>query len=250
MGMLNLINHFYDASNTCCHTVHSIIVSQTLSDQNVVTIHSTALSQQGSQASSNQVLNIDQSINHHFSTSTSSHSKRTLVNSELLSAQFHLMDEKTVGFLANPMGRVIDWHQSKKIQTNSLVQWVVEAHNRIQASNLPNYQSARIIVPSDLNISNLKTVMANHPDAIFTQYLEFGFTLTVGREKLELNTDTVNHPSAQKFLEDVDIYLRKDVQHKAMVGPLQSKIISNLYIYPIMSRPKPNASRRIIVDLS
>ena len=160
------------------------------------------------------------------------------------------MDEKTVGFLANPMGRIINWHQGQKLQTNSLVQWVAEAHSQIWASNLPNYQSARITVPSDMNITNWKTLMANHPDGILTQYLEFGFPLTVDREKFEPNTVTVNNPSAQKFPGDVDIYLRKEVQHKAMVGPFQSKIILNLHISPIMSRPKLNASWRIIVDLS
>ena len=59
-----------------------------------------------------------------------------------------------------------------------------------------------------------------------------------------------NHSSALAFPEDVEEYFTAELGYQAMAGPFHSAPIDNLHYSPLMSRPKPDGTKRIIVDLS
>ena len=59
-----------------------------------------------------------------------------------------------------------------------------------------------------------------------------------------------NHASANKFPEAVDAYITTELKHRALVGPLQSNPFTQMHTSPMMTRPKPDSTRRLIVDLS
>ena len=59
-----------------------------------------------------------------------------------------------------------------------------------------------------------------------------------------------NQASTLAFPSAVNKYLETEVQHKAMVGPYEEPPFEKLHVSPLMTRPKPDGSHRIIVDLS
>ena len=138
-------------------------------------------------------------------------------------------------------GRVLD--------CDNLIQWVCEAHTIVSATKRPNYQVARIKVPTELNIDNWRALCGNFQDQILLDYLEYGFPLCVNRSNFIHNESVTNHPSAIQFPHDVDIYFEKELKHKAIVGPCPAFPFP-VHYSPLLSRPKPDDTRRIIVNLS
>ena len=59
-----------------------------------------------------------------------------------------------------------------------------------------------------------------------------------------------NHFSALCFKKDVGDYFYKGVQSKAMLGPFKLSPIPDLCYSPLMTVPKENSLRRVIVDFS
>ena len=80
--------------------------------------------------------------------------------------------------------------------------------------------------------------------------MEFGFPLTLDYENFSYNTNVENHPSATQFPDAVNDYLKTDISHNAIVGPFDASPFQKLHVSPMMMRPKPDGSRRIIIDMS
>ena len=59
-----------------------------------------------------------------------------------------------------------------------------------------------------------------------------------------------NHFSALRFKKEVSGYFCKGVQEKALLGPFECSPIENLCFSPLMSVPKEDTKRRVIVDFS
>ena len=111
------------------------------------------------------------------------------------------------------------------------------------------YQQARIKVPTDLNIANLRALCANYYDKLLLEYLEYGFPLCVNKETFVFNNNVVNHPSAEQFPDDIEAYFGKELENRAIVGPCKD-FPFNVHYSPILSRPKTDDTRRVIVNLS
>ena len=112
-----------------------------------------------------------------------------------------------------------------------------------------NYRGARIRVPTELNINSWRSVCANFNDQLILDYLEYGLPLCVNRNDLQFCINVDNHPSAVNYPSDVDIYFKKELSHQAIVGPC-TNFPFPVHYSPLLSRPKPDNSRRIIVNLS
>ena len=128
-------------------------------------------------------------------------------------------------------------------------QWACDAHSSVKNSGQPNYISARIQVPTELNIANWRAICGNYKDQLLLDYLEFGFPLCVNRDELQFSTHVENHPSAVNFPSDVDTYFQKELSHKAIVGPFHDFPFP-VHFSPLLSRPKPDDTRWVIVNLS
>merc|ERR1719319_1904127 len=59
-----------------------------------------------------------------------------------------------------------------------------------------------------------------------------------------------NHPSAHEFTEAVDDYIKTELEHGTLCGPLPDDCGVDLIISPIGTVPKPPNKRRVIVDSS
>ena len=137
----------------------------------------------------------------------------------------------------------------KMLDIDTLDQWAFEAHKLVKASGTYNYNYCRIKVPTELNINNWRLLCANYHDQKLLDYLEYGFPLCIDRDSFQYNSSGDNHPSATNFPMDVDAYFKKETEHKAIVGPC-NHIPFPVHYSPLLSRPKPDDTRRVIVNMS
>ena len=170
-------------------------------------------------------------------------------NKVLMTNDPHISSVNDFGFMADALLYTPLFRPATVLEIKDLCDWACSAHSIVKESGVFNYRSARIRVPTELNINNWRSVCANYNDQLILDYLEFGFPLCVNRRDLQVCTNVVNHPSAVNFPEDVDIYFKKELSHKAIVGPCESFPFT-VHYSPLLSRPKPDDSRRIIVNLS
>ena len=80
-------------------------------------------------------------------------------------------------------------------------------------------------------------------------YLKFGFPLSMKCNGL-YNLEVVNHSSAEAYPEAVQRYLDKEVELGAMLGPYNEITYHLFHCSPLLTRPKDNNERRVILDLS
>ena len=132
------------------------------------------------------------------------------------------------------------------LDQKNLIQWACEAHLLVSATGCYNYQQARVKVPPDLNIANWRALCANYYDKLLLEYLEYGFPLCVNRESFVFNNNVVNHPSAEQFPHDID---GKELKNRAIIGPCEG-FPFDVHYSPILSRPKTDDTRCVIVNLS
>ena len=137
----------------------------------------------------------------------------------------------------------------RTLPTKDLKAWAIEAHQLVRQSNCPNYEQARVRVPTELNINNWRQLCGNYHDQLLLDYLEFGFPLCVDRSQLVFNNIDNNHPSAEDHTSDVEAYLSKEIKHQAVVGPFNN-FPFDVHYSPMLTRPKPDDTRRVIVNLS
>ena len=138
---------------------------------------------------------------------------------------------------------------STQMDCIDIKRWACDAHIIVKQTGQPNYASARIQVPTELNIANWRKLCGNYRDQLLLDYLEFGFPLCVHRDQFQFNSLVENHPSAVNFPSDVDTYFHKELAHKAIVGPYDNFPFP-VHYSPMLSRPKPDDTRRVIVNLS
>ena len=150
------------------------------------------------------------------------------------------------GFLCNEYPPLPLFRPGRELMCENLLQW---AHTIVSTTKCPNYQSARIKIPTELNIDNWRALCGNFEHQILLDYLEYGFPLCVDRKDFSHNSSVKNHPSALQYSADVDAYFEKEVKHKAIVGPSVGFPFP-VHSSPLLSRPKSNDTSRIIVNLS
>ena len=59
-----------------------------------------------------------------------------------------------------------------------------------------------------------------------------------------------NHLSATSFKEDINKYIQKNIKCQALLGPFRKSSIPEVRFSPLMSVPKEDSERRVIVDFS
>ena len=129
------------------------------------------------------------------------------------------------------------------------IDWLISVRNIIAGTKVANYRQARIQLPSRFNFDLWYKCLDGYIDIQVVDYLHFGFPLSVNDGFVAHAVD-YNHSSATKFHKHVQEYLNTEMAEKALLGPFNKHPLENFNISPIMSRPKGNDKRRIIVDLS
>ena len=120
----------------------------------------------------------------------------------------------------------------------------------IASTGVPNYAQARFPLTSGLNIQEWENELGDYHDKMLLQYLKFGFPLSLSNPSSLNNSVTKNHHSALQYPTAVNGYLQKELSLGAIIGPA-NHVDSDLYhCSPLLSRPKDDCKRRIILNLS
>ena len=120
----------------------------------------------------------------------------------------------------------------------------------IRDTGLPNYRQARIPLSSGLNLQAWEYRLRDYPDKFLSQYLKFGFPLSLLNPASLYNVDICNHPSALAYPKAVDQYISKEVGLGAMLGPCDLRDFDHYHCSPLLTRPKDIDKRRVILNLS
>ncbi|CAC5391181.1 unnamed protein product [Mytilus coruscus] len=120
----------------------------------------------------------------------------------------------------------------------------VADHEVIMSSNKYNFEESKIPVVSLLNIDFFKFMLSDYIDRSICQFLEFGFP--IGCENYtDFSAEKVvqNHKGAVEFPDDLDKYLKKEIEKKAILGPFHVNPFSHdIVISPLNSVPKKRFS--------
>ena len=136
---------------------------------------------------------------------------------------------------------------SHKLPASSFEKWTVQAFDIVKRMGLPNYRGACIEVNTSLNLDVWHYILK---DPQLFDYLRFGFPLSINYDMFSHNSEIANHASATNFPQDVDIYIRTELQHNALAGPLKTMPFKPFHCFSLLSHPKEGDSGRIIVNLS
>lgn len=124
-------------------------------------------------------------------------------------------------------------------------------YETVRATGKPNYQIAKLPIPSGINVRNWEPLLKNYFDKQIIEYLEFGWPITYIATTPPLPTYK-NHSSATKFPTQMLKFLDMERQNNAMLGPFKEPPFYPWFqISPLMSREKKDSiDRRVIIDLS
>jgi hypothetical protein len=90
----------------------------------------------------------------------------------------------------------------------------------------------------------------NFYDKQIVDLLEFVFPLDIQMQYFTPTNEVTNHPSATAFIDHVEDYISEKIIQGAMLGPFSQIPDLSTHISPLMTRPKGEAHRRVIVNLS
>ena len=138
----------------------------------------------------------------------------------------------------------------QSIDYSDMAEWMKLAYATDSQYKVPNCKGAHVRVVSQPDVKQWRHLLKNYKLSRVCDYVEFGFPLTLDYENFSYNTDVENHPSATQFPDVVNDYLKIETAHNAIVGPFDASPFQNLHVSPMMTRPKPDGSGRIIIDMS
>ena len=81
------------------------------------------------------------------------------------------------------------------------------------------------------------------------QYIKFGFSLSLTNSSQLANKEATNHYSACQYPRELQKYIDKEKSFGALLGPVDQITHAENHCSPLMTRPKDNGSRRVILDL-
>ena len=140
------------------------------------------------------------------------------------------------------------WHAGVSWTTDDFL----EAHRKIVKSGVRNFEGCRIPIPTPIRYDRLEEALgdlATPKETRVLSLLKFGMPLDCKAE-YGVRRQQKNHYSAVSFEKEVDCYFYKGVQSQAILGPFDHAPILDISFNPLMSVPKEEEQRRIIVDFS
>ena len=154
------------------------------------------------------------------------------------------------GDLSNGVERECKSYRSVSDLDDSKLSNIVQLHNVVYESGLPNYQGLRIPLETHWNVSYLRDVLKDYSDYEICDFIEFGFPISYLSD-IKPESAMMNHKGAMEFPEAVDSFIETELSYNALIGPFETNPLNcDLHISPINTVPKDESSRRVIVDLS
>ena len=122
----------------------------------------------------------------------------------------------------------------------------------MKESGRHNYEGCKIPLPTAIRYDRLEEALgedASFRDRRMLDLLKFGMPIGCS-PNFGVRRVQKNHFSAIGFKSEIDEYFEKGVQSQHLLGPFVQAPVDNLCFSPLMSVPKDNSKRRVVVDFS
>ena len=134
------------------------------------------------------------------------------------------------------------------------LQYLMDLHSAIRASDVYNYEGLRIPLQSRLHIDFWRCNLEHYKDKIIVGFMEFGWPINYSKTSLPLSC-IKNHPTADAYPQAIEEYITTEIEHGALAGPLREEDLSfatGLILSPLHTVQKKGGSdaRRVVLDLS
>ena len=128
----------------------------------------------------------------------------------------------------------------------------LEAHKAIKSSGFYNYEFCKIPIPTRIRYDRIREALGENctvKDEKMLRLVKYG--MPVGCDpSYGVKRKQKNHHSAVSFKNDISKYLKDNAKSQAILGPFKVSPISNLCYSPLMTVPKEEVKRRVVVDFS
>ena len=128
----------------------------------------------------------------------------------------------------------------------------INAHKLVKESGKFNFEGCRIPIPTTIRYDRLRIALgdsASPKEQSVLGLLEFGMPIDC-KPSYGVKKPQKNHHSAFGFSKEMGEFFRKGVQSQALIGPFDFPPIEDLCFSPLMSVPKEDSKRRVVVDFS
>ena len=128
----------------------------------------------------------------------------------------------------------------------------IKAHLAVVSSGKHNYEGCRIPIPTTIRYDRLRSALGQKvttKQMLVLELLEFGIPIDCN-SNFGVRKAQKNHHSAVSYKKDIEGYLKKNMQSQAILGPFKYPPIPDLCYSPLMTVPKEETKRRVIVDFS
>ena len=128
----------------------------------------------------------------------------------------------------------------------------INAHKLVRESGKFNFEGCRIPIPTAIRHDRLRAALGvgiSPAEHRILSLLEFGMPIDC-KPGYGIKKPQKNHFSAIGFSKEVGEYFKKGVNSQALMGPFESPPIEDMCFSPLMSVPKEDSTRRVIVDFS
>ena len=136
------------------------------------------------------------------------------------------------------------------------VQWTaddfIEAHKKVIKSGLYNFEGCKIPIPTSIRYDRLRDALGENitpkEDRVLS-LIKYGMPLDC-KSNYGVKELQNNHQSALSFPKAIEDYLFKNGESFTVLGPFCTSPILDLCYSPLMTVPKEETERRVIVDFS
>ena len=128
----------------------------------------------------------------------------------------------------------------------------IEAHYKVVRSGVHNFLGCRIPIPTPIRYDRIRSALGNNispKEQRVLELLKFGMPLDCSG-RYGIRAPQKNHHSAISFPEAISEYFSKGRDMNAIIGPFKKSPIDELCYSPLMTVPKEENRRRVIVDFS
>ena len=128
----------------------------------------------------------------------------------------------------------------------------LSAHKQVKDSGRYNFEGCKIPIPTAIRYDRLEAALGDNispKDKRVVDLLRYGMPIGC-KPEFGIRTPQKNHFSAISFKDEIDAYMNKSVKNQAMLGPFHESPIPDVSFSPLMTVPKEESKRRVIVDFS
>ena len=120
------------------------------------------------------------------------------------------------------------------------------------ASQKHNYEGCRIPIPTSIRHDRLQLALGDEitpKEQKVLSLLKYGMPINC-KSEYGVKKPQKNHHSAVSFKDAIEEYLDKNIKSQAILGPFEQSPFPGLCFSPLMTVPKEETKRRVIVDFS